>query len=190
MGTKKKPAPSIYQTVVTPVPLSSNDPFVGMREGVEYFQRVFLDTLDQLVRLEQRPDPDDNDRRRLSRLQANARTVQRLLKRGGDITLAYAAFVAGQTNAQLDADLLRGVVHAGVGPIRGGKKAGGALKREREPQRKQYRVRYAHHAGLLPEATRKRLCEIVGEEFEVAWTTIATWVPNPKSTRRGRPRKS
>lgn len=101
------------------------------------------------------------------------------------LVLGVEGMVANELHAR--------TAQVGGDTIRGGRK--GALashgpEADRAVQRKAYRDRYAYHAEKLPELNRTVLLKMVAEEFNVAPSTVATWVPNPTRTNRGRPRKN
>lgn len=81
---------------------------------------------------------------------------------------------------------------AGGEVILGGKK--GADRQhgpvaERAARLETYRDRYAHYAAQFPEANHMKLLSMVAEDFDVHTDTIHRHVPNPKPTKRGRPKK-
>jgi len=101
---------------------------------------------------------------------------------------AWRAYAVGQLIAW---DRAHGMKqwHAGTKAIEGGIKGQFRRASERKAPIERARTRYAFYAAKFPEVTRAKLCEMVGNELKVAATTVATWVPNPKPTRRGRPKK-
>lgn len=116
------------------------------------------------------------------------------IKSDADALIALHAWKVGvfegavQLATHWQRPLLAGI-DASEGGKRGDVKAHGTAD-EREAEKSKARKLYAREYAKFPEALREHLAKNVEAEMHsVTWRTILRWVPNPKPTKRGRPRK-